>query len=68
MSIIRVTDLSFVHDGSFEPVFEHVSVCLDTDWRLGLSGETQAGENHVFKAAHGRNTPIREKLTHPCAI
>ena len=38
MSLIRVQDLTFAYEGSYDNIFEHVSVRLDTDWRLGLTG------------------------------
>ena len=31
MSLIQVNDLSFSYDGSYEPVFEHVSFQIDTN-------------------------------------
>ena len=37
MALIQITDLTFTYPGSFDPVFEHVSFQLDTDWRLGLT-------------------------------
>lgn len=44
MSKIEVIDLSFCYDGSFEPVFEHASFCIDTDWRLGFIGRNGRGK------------------------
>lgn len=42
MSILEINNLSFSYDGGTTPVFEHVSFRLDTDWRLGLRGATDA--------------------------
>ena len=33
-----------IYPGSFDPVFEHVSFQLDTDWRLGLTGRNGRGK------------------------
>lgn len=44
MSLIQVKDLSFTYEGSFEPVFEHVSFELDTDWKLGFTGRNGRGK------------------------
>lgn len=42
MSIINVSDLTFGYDGSYENVFENVSLRLDTEWKLGLTGRNIA--------------------------
>ncbi|MGL5433965.1 MAG: ribosomal protection-like ABC-F family protein [Lachnospiraceae bacterium] len=44
MSLIQVTDLSFTYEGSYDPVFEHVSFRIDTDWRLGFTGRNGRGK------------------------
>ncbi|WP_077610801.1 ribosomal protection-like ABC-F family protein [Clostridium sp. Marseille-P2415] len=44
MSLIQVTDLSFTYEGSCDPVFEHVSFQIDTDWRLGFTGRNGRGK------------------------
>ncbi len=40
MSLIQVTNLTFSYDGSYEPVFDHASFQIDTNWRLGFTGRT----------------------------
>ncbi|WP_026891299.1 ribosomal protection-like ABC-F family protein [Lacrimispora aerotolerans] len=44
MSLIQVTDLSFTYEGGIEPVFEHVSFQIDTDWKLGFTGRNGRGK------------------------
>lgn len=44
MSLIQVSDLSFTYEGSYEPVFEHVSFQIDTDWKLGFIGRNGRGK------------------------
>jgi len=44
MSLIQVTDLSFTYEGSPDPVFEHVSFQIDTDWKLGFTGRNGRGK------------------------
>lgn len=44
MSLIQVSDLSFTYEGSYDPVFEHVSFQLDTDWKLGFIGRNGRGK------------------------
>lgn len=44
MSLIQVSDLSFTYEGSYDPVFEHVSFQIDTDWKLGFTGRNGRGK------------------------
>lgn len=44
MSLIQVTDLSFTYEGGYDPVFEHVSFQIDTDWKLGFTGRNGRGK------------------------
>lgn len=52
MSLIQISGLTFGYEGSPENVFENVSLRLDTDWRLGLTGRN-AAENNPVKASGG---------------
>ena len=38
MALIDIRDLTFAYPGSYDNVFEHLSLQLDTRWRLGLVG------------------------------
>lgn len=51
---ISVRDLSFTYDGSYTPVFEHVSFNLDTTWRLGLIGRNGKGKTTLLRLLMGR--------------
>lgn len=53
MSLIRVTDLSFTYEGSYDPVFEHVSFQIDTDWKLGFTGRNGRGKTTFLKLLMG---------------
>lgn len=53
MSLIQVTDLSFTYEGGYEPVFEHVSFQIDTDWKLGFSGRNGRGKTTFLKLLMG---------------
>ena len=37
MSMIRVKNLTFGYEGSYENVFENVNFQMDTDWKLGFT-------------------------------
>lgn len=53
MSLIQVADLSFTYEGGYEPVFEHVSFQIDTDWKLGFSGRNGRGKTTFLKLLMG---------------
>lgn len=53
MSLIRVTDLTFCYAGSFDNVFDHVSVQFDTNWKLGLIGRNGRGKTTLLKLLMG---------------
>lgn len=53
MSWIDISDLSFTYEGAPEPVFEHLSIRLDTDWRLGLIGRNGRGKTTLLRLLMG---------------
>ena len=44
MSQIRVNNLTFGYEGSFDNVFENVSFSIDTNWKLGFIGRNGKGK------------------------
>lgn len=54
MSQIRITDLSFTYPGALSPVFEHVTLSLDTRWRLGLIGRNGRGKTTFLRLLLGQ--------------
>ena len=44
MSLIGVSGLTYSYEGSYDNVFENVTLNLDTDWRLGLIGRNGKGK------------------------
>ena len=55
MSIIKVSDLTFCYEGSYDNIFENVSFQLDTDWRLGLTGRNGRGKTTLLRLLDGRD-------------
>ncbi len=53
MSQIKITNLSFTHENSYTPVFEHVSLQLDTNWKLGFTGRNGRGKTTFLKLLTG---------------
>lgn len=54
---VSVRDLSFTYDGSYTPVFEHVSFTFDTTWRLGLIGRNGKGKTTLLRLLMGQYKP-----------
>lgn len=54
MSQIRVADLTFCYEGSFDPVFEKVSFSIDSDWKLGFIGRNGKGKTTFLNLLLGK--------------
>ena len=54
MAHIQVNDLSFTYEGSFDPVFEHVSFSVDTRWKLGFIGRNGKGKTTFLNLLRGK--------------
>ncbi|MDR0991448.1 MAG: ABC-F type ribosomal protection protein [Ruminococcus sp.] len=53
MSIISINNLTFSYDGSFDNIFENLSLTLDSDWKLGLVGRNGRGKTTLLKILSG---------------
>ena len=53
MSMIRVEGLTFSYPGSYDDIFENVSLQIDTDWRLGLVGRNGRGKTTFLRLLMG---------------
>ena len=54
MALIDISNLSFTYEGSYDPVFQDLSVQLDTDWRLGLIGRNGRGKTTLLRLLMGQ--------------
>lgn len=54
MSIISIENLTFSYEGSYDNVFENVSLSIDTDWRLGLIGRNGRGKTTFLSLLMGK--------------
>lgn len=52
MALINISNLSFAHDGG-QPIFDSISLQLDTNWRLGLIGRNGRGKTTFLKLLLG---------------
>ena len=53
MSQITIQNLSFTYDGDHTPVFEHLNLRLDTNWKLGLVGRNGRGKTTLLRLLAG---------------
>lgn len=44
MSLIKIANLTFAYEGSYDNIFERVSFQIDTDWKLGFTGRNGRGK------------------------
>ena len=54
MAQIRVNNLTFYYDGSFDDIFENVSFSIDTDWKLGFIGRNGKGKTTFLHLLMGK--------------
>ena len=53
MSQITIQNLYFTYDGDHVPVFENLSLQLDTSWKLGLVGRNGQGKTTLLRLLAG---------------
>lgn len=54
MSQIRVSNLTFAHEGSYDHLFEDVSFQMDSDWKLGFTGRNGRGKTTFMRLLQGK--------------
>ncbi len=52
--LLAIRNLTFCYDGAYTPVFENVSVSLDTSWKLGLVGRNGRGKTTLLRLLMGQ--------------
>ncbi len=65
MPQITISDLSFTYEGSYDPIFAHVSLQLDTSWKLGLIGRNGRGKTTLLRLLEGRLSPTGGTVSLP---
>ena len=53
MSMIKIENLTFSYPGSWDTIFENVSFCIDTDWKLGFVGRNGRGKTTFLRLLMG---------------
>lgn len=54
MSQIKVTNLTFCYEGSYDNIFENVNFSIDTNWRLGFIGRNGKGKTTFLNLLLGK--------------
>lgn len=54
MAQIRVSNLTFCYDGSYDNIFENVSFTIDSDWKLGFIGRNGKGKTTFLRLLLGQ--------------
>ena len=54
MSTIQVSNLTFAYDGSYDNIFENVSLQINTDWKLGFTGRNGRGKTTFLHLLLGK--------------
>lgn len=54
MAQIKVTNLTYCYEGSFDNVFEDVSFSIDTNWKLGFIGRNGKGKTTFLNILLGK--------------
>ena len=54
MSMIKTENLTFSYPSHYEAIFENVSFCIDTDWKLGFIGRNGRGKTTFLNLLLGK--------------
>ncbi|MBO4688167.1 MAG: ABC-F family ATP-binding cassette domain-containing protein [Clostridiales bacterium] len=54
MAQIKVNDLTFAYESSYDTIFEHVSFTIDTSWKLGFIGRNGKGKTTFLNLLLGK--------------
>ncbi len=54
MSLVRIKNLTFAYDSSFDEIFQNVSFEIDTDWKLGFIGRNGRGKTTFLNLLLGK--------------
>jgi lincosamide and streptogramin A transport system ATP-binding/permease protein len=52
-----LTDAGFRHPWSLDPLFDHITISLNTGWRTGLVGRNGRGKSTLLQLLHGSLRP-----------
>lgn len=53
MPYIHISDVTFAYEGQETPLFDHISLQIDTRWKLGLTGRNGRGKTTLLRLMCG---------------
>ena len=62
MAQIEIKDMTFYYEDFYHPVFEHLSVRLDTDWKMALVGRNGRGKSTLLNLLSGSLLPTTGEI------
>lgn len=65
LSQISIQNLTFAYEGSYENIFENVSLEMDTSWKLGLIGRNGKGKTTFLRLLMGE-LPFQGRILKTC--
>ncbi|WP_079910993.1 Lsa family ABC-F type ribosomal protection protein [Paenibacillus sp. 32352] len=54
MSLIQISHLTFAYEGTYDNIFENVSLQIDTNWKLGFTGRNGRGKTTFLNLLLGK--------------
>lgn len=66
MTQISIKNLTFAYDGDSENIFENVSFCFDTNWKVGLIGRNGRGKTTFLRLLQKQLDYSGEICTNVC--
>lgn len=68
MSQIIINEMSYYYTDFYHPVFEKISLNLDTDWKTGLIGRNGRGKTTLLKLLCGELEPSAGRIALPAPV
>lgn len=65
MQRIILDDITFHYDNPYAPVFDGLSLAIDTSWRTALTGPNGRGKTTVLRLLAGELQPVRGTISMP---
>jgi lincosamide and streptogramin A transport system ATP-binding/permease protein len=65
MPTISLNDLEFHYHSPFTPVFDGLSIAIDTEWRTAVVGRNGRGKTTLLRLLHGELRPVRGSVSVP---
>lgn len=67
MPYIQISDLTFSYEGQEKPLFDHISLQIDTRWKLGLTGRNGRGKTTLLRLLCGE-LPYTGSIRSDCTL